>query len=1205
MFAVGLWLLVLPLLTAYIYHGWMNKIAAISDRWTWELAKKDVVSGIVIAVIVVVSFLSLMSFAEFLRFEWAGPDQDNNGAADNNNNNNAVRGGGGGRRRNRNRANNNNRGDGERRIPPPIEGDVDNIIRPDVGFRDSYQFDSDDELDDIDDSSTDSPRFHLGNDLINDERDILNQLRGLVENANDQVDDDTPVPPPPIHDNVLQRGNNNDDDDEHDEEDALEAFMRAQEEQDDDDDDDDEGFAIRRPANPPPDARFEPQFEPLDPPFPDIPDADDPDAVEMNIALDELLGFRGPILALIRNLLWLLVFNTAYIGTFAFIPSFGGRVLYKILPRLRSLFSFVAKIPGIDFMLNAITTTMKELSRRSDEMNMIYHPNQIAKIGLGYLGWALGVFLLNAVIKISSRRGEATNASQEEGHDEIEELLPLGLRREQIMRDRLDGHNDVNNAIKKRLKGLVESAAAIAKVVILLFIKMLFLPLTLGLCLDIATLQLFQGSWSDRIEYAGKDLFGAVLLHWVAGITFMLLVTVSVLQLREVVHPDILARVIRPQEPQPDLLGNLLQENAKTHVKRIFMSLGIYAALLGIHIWIPSRILLHYDFGQYLPIFRPKFCHVLMPQIQVPIELFVFHLCMLGFLEKYKNNIGEMQHKWLILMGNVLKMTDQLLPRDVEEHVLLGTLPVFVKDAAINNFETYDEEMHAKVIDSICDDIFPLWNDLLAEKDALKREDLIERNVDRINPPRAPANVKGEIHRNGKHLISSHTYIRFPSAIESPKLFVKSSETDSNLLPTAIGPYRLKQVKVKKKKIFIEVWREVPGKLIPRPPEGWDDLGVGGAERQGRWAWGDEQLSDVENSVATRCPFFDKDSSRMSKACTCVALLMKSALLAIVSWMAITVTICIGINMPLLVGHYMFDVFRVPSDCVHDPLAFAIGVGFIVPVIVASAKLSNGSSHGLEGAPATILKWISSFKPHQSREKLKTLLTSLILWLGICPILLGYLYRGLFLGVQSPWYGSDVYTDMNAILLDWKIGTVLLNLWATICYFRLLTIDKWMKIFTAEGEQNANARGDANANNPVRNVQEQPAHNRNGADFWQGENGIIGTSLKSMVAFANGWEWDKLDRKALLQDLSLPIFRNLAVSCFVPWSIATLLSSAGLIVSLSVFRLIIVATVSIDYVSSSKESLQRWYEAAHKIARDDRYLIGEILQNYTPSFDRA
>ena len=62
-----------------------------------------------------------------------------------------------------------------------------------------------------------------------------------------------------------------------------------------------------------------------------------------------------------------------------------------------------------------------------------------------------------------------------------------------------------------------------------------------------------------------------VLYNWVLGISFMLTVTVSVLQLREVLHPEILGKVIRPQEPQPDLLGNLVKDEWKTHGKRMVM----------------------------------------------------------------------------------------------------------------------------------------------------------------------------------------------------------------------------------------------------------------------------------------------------------------------------------------------------------------------------------------------------------------------------------------------------------------------------------------------------------------------------------------------------------------------------------------------------------------------------------------------------------
>ena len=65
---------------------------------------------------------------------------------------------------------------------------------------------------------------------------------------------------------------------------------------------------------------------------------------------------------------------------------------------------------------------------------------------------------------------------------------------------------------------------------ILLFLKMLLLPLMLGVCLDAATLVIFGSEAGDRIRFTAQNLVGSLLLHWVLGITFMLFVTVSVLQ---------------------------------------------------------------------------------------------------------------------------------------------------------------------------------------------------------------------------------------------------------------------------------------------------------------------------------------------------------------------------------------------------------------------------------------------------------------------------------------------------------------------------------------------------------------------------------------------------------------------------------------------------------------------------------------------------
>jgi E3 ubiquitin-protein ligase MARCH6 len=444
---------------------------------------------------------------------------------------------------------------------------------------------------------------------------------------------------------------------------------------------------------------------------------------------------------------------------------------------------------------------MQELDRKSKETNMIYQPSQIARMGMGYLALSVLIFLLKAIITIIVRLRESraatpggahANERNRGGHVHFMDGIQDGheLERE------VNRNNRDHDVVGRRLLGVFECAAAIAKVVTLLLIKMLFLPLLLGIWLDLATLALFEKNWSDRVDYAGSDIVGSIFLHWVIGITFMLLVTVSVLQMREVAHPDILARVIKPQEPQPDLLGNLLRESGSIHTKRVLLSLGIYAILLAIHIWLPARLMLANNLGKYLPLFQPKFWHIIMPQIQVPAELFIFHLCMLGVLEKYKNKIGEMQHHWLLLMGDYLGMTNQLLPREVDRFLLVGALPVFVRDALPSQLEmSFPDSLEEEpLVKHSRDDILPLWSKLLSEPDPTKREDLIRTNISWMVSPEVPSVMQGIVHKDGKKYLSSHSYIRIPPAQTSSKLGEKTPKfTTSDLLPTCIGPYRLKQ----------------------------------------------------------------------------------------------------------------------------------------------------------------------------------------------------------------------------------------------------------------------------------------------------------------------------------------------------------------------------------------------------------------------------
>ena len=76
--SITVWLVVAPFLTSCLYHGWMHRPSSVPTRMKRDLIPSDIVSGAIIAAIIIISFLSLMSFADFLRVHWQqGPNNNN------------------------------------------------------------------------------------------------------------------------------------------------------------------------------------------------------------------------------------------------------------------------------------------------------------------------------------------------------------------------------------------------------------------------------------------------------------------------------------------------------------------------------------------------------------------------------------------------------------------------------------------------------------------------------------------------------------------------------------------------------------------------------------------------------------------------------------------------------------------------------------------------------------------------------------------------------------------------------------------------------------------------------------------------------------------------------------------------------------------------------------------------------------------------
>ncbi|KDO30858.1 hypothetical protein SPRG_04760 [Saprolegnia parasitica CBS 223.65] len=624
------WALVAPWCTSWLYRLWLLRAATMgsvnfNDRiQTIEVLFDDVFSGLILIVVVVCSFLSLMSLADFLRFNMdqiqdeldadadvpeevhlrqramlVAQELEMHGLQDN--------------------ADGNHRGDNFMRLIERVDG-VDEWI-PERGHRGDHSDDDDDSEEDDDNSSDDDsddeiqprrrhvrPAAHLphlnlprGQPLVPPRRVVRvreDDNLPLFEEAIQQIPH-AAVFRPHVARNIRPDPR------------IAEAANR--------------GNRRRRGAVPP--RRPVNNNNNNEPPLQD-PWDDDMDHMEINIAMDELVGFRGPLYLLVRNVSWFLAFNGAYLGIFAFIPYTLGSTIVSTVAK----FSFA--LPPLDpsILESPVLEAMPPLYRMiglvlNTTENARLHGDCLQLVDLGTC--ALGYFSFCGTIVLW-----------------------------RVLVSTISSYN--HRPLLAGLLWFLSCLNAVVKVSTLLLLKMILLPILLGIGMDVATLQLFLVDPWDRLSYCMEHMLATLLVHWVLGITFMLFVTVAVLQMREVLHPDILAATIRPQEANPDILKALLSEKSVKHARRMLLSLAIYAALLLLLVHLPVRAA--YSVLPSLFPLQLRFYHIFAP-LQVPLELVLAHMTILAVLETYKNEIGTFQYKYMLRMCARLGLTEYLLPR--------------------------------------------------------------------------------------------------------------------------------------------------------------------------------------------------------------------------------------------------------------------------------------------------------------------------------------------------------------------------------------------------------------------------------------------------------------------------------------------------------------------------------------------------------------
>lgn len=179
---------------------------------------------------------------------------------------------------------------------------------------------------------------------------------------------------------------------------------------------------------------------------------------------------------------------------------------------------------------------------------------------------------------------------------------------------------------------------------------------------------IFQVGRDDIVLFLTKYLIGCLTLAWTTGITYMLIITLAVLQLREILHPDILATHIRPQETHSELLQSLVYESGLTHFRRLIVSLIVYLALLIVVLLIPimiTRFIRSQFFNQTSVMARLWY---IIPEIQIPLEVTILHFSMLSILEGRKNLIGKVLFQWILFVTRKLKVTRFILPCPYKRH---------------------------------------------------------------------------------------------------------------------------------------------------------------------------------------------------------------------------------------------------------------------------------------------------------------------------------------------------------------------------------------------------------------------------------------------------------------------------------------------------------------------------------------------------------
>lgn len=352
--------------------------------------------------------------------------------------------------------------------------------------------------------------------------------------------------------------------------------------------------------------------------------------VELHLNIGEIIGIRGTVMTVLKYVYWVVIFNLCCTLVGMFIPTVLGKFALYLTRRFFSfplLWATAQLEPLVSYVAIDVSGLGALLMQPTNQSKLLRLPDLLV-IGTGVTFLGVLIIALN------------------------------GFRALVLQFMKFDTRAIVPGSWHFVLT-VIGALGEILKIGCMLGFRVFCLPCIIGTLVMLFCNTFLQASLQSAVEWAGNHIIGALAILWGSGIAYMLFATIAILQLREILHPDLLAKYIRPQESQSDLLLSLLMDPVFTQIKRLIASFGVYFCMSVVFIYIPIQIA-----SLLLPWACPLqlYFWYLAAEVQVPFEVGFIHTVYLTMLEKHKNKIGYVLHYGLLRLTKFVGVDRYLLP---------------------------------------------------------------------------------------------------------------------------------------------------------------------------------------------------------------------------------------------------------------------------------------------------------------------------------------------------------------------------------------------------------------------------------------------------------------------------------------------------------------------------------------------------------------